>query len=441
MKTLAELLALRAEIIDKMTALNEGTESFSKEQDEEYGLLELDLEDTDKQISRKEKLIAAQASTAVPHTPEGTPSAPKAIDPLRLTISATMQKEKGIRFAQWVRAMAASQGDMVKAHAWAIQAFGKDYDVSKALEWGSAPGDNLVPVDFYDEVIELLRNMTVIRKLNPRTVGMPHGNMTLPRQNGSASATYIGENTPIDADDASFEQFTMTAKKIMGVTSITNELLRYNAYNVDGLVRDDLLEVIALTEDSQMLRGTGSAIAPTSLLEMATGAGGIYAAVDEEAPSIQDIDTQIGALILHLQERNVPLGDATFIMAPRTKMFLENKRDGNGNKAYPEIAIGELRGYPVLVSNQVPSNIGTNTDETEIYFTTGAQLLLADTRRMEMMSTNTGSYQVSGALISTFANDVTAIRLISEHDFNARHLEAIAVLEAVRWGADVIPPP
>jgi len=65
----------------------------------------------------------------------------------------------------------------------------------------------------------------------------------------------------------------------------------------------------------------------------------------------------------------------------------------------------------------------------------GSQLILADTRRLQLLTTNTGSFQVSDALVSTFANDLTALRVISEHDFNCRHAECVAVLDTVLWGS------
>lgn len=459
MKTLAELLAARAAVIDKMVKINEKHPEFGKAEQEEYDGYKLEVEELDAQIARKKEVDRLKASTAVevdedieqsrgaggtgddvdaPSTEREAPSRSKQAIRISIETKPKSKKEYGIRFAGLVRAMAATQCQPREAALWAARAFGKDHDITKALEWGTAgAAAELVPTDWADEVIELLSNLTVIRRMNPRSLGMPNGNMTLPRKTGSASASYVGENTPLNASDASFDDFTMTAKKLMAVTSITSELLEYNAYGVDSLVRDDLIDVIAQAEDSQMLRGTGSATAPTSMLEIATGASQVItsAPTAPKVPTIQEIDTETGNLLLVLLNANVPMQDVYWVMAPRTRMYLENLRDGNGNRAYPEVLEGRFRRYPIIESNQVPINLGVGTNETEIYLVSARQLILADTRRMQVLTTNTGSYQVSGSLVSTFANDLTAIRVISEHDFNVRHAECVAVLDTVLWGA------
>lgn len=457
-KTKAELLQKRAEILDKAQQLHDAHEEFTKAQEEEFDLLMLEVEEIDAQIKRIDRMAtyaASGAAAAAPAAPEssetpepqrsapgqeGTPAGERSDPVVRASIARmpSDRKDYGLRFAQLVRAMAATKGDRRQAVEWAQRAFGRDHDVTKALEWGSAPGNELVPTDWANEVIELLRNMTVVRRMGPRSMGMPMGNMTLPFQDGSATGAYVGENTAVNATDASFDNFTMSAKKLMAVTSITNELLRYNAYGVDALVRDDLVEVMALTEDSQLLRGTGSATAPTSLLEIATSNSAVYTSAPTAplAPTIAEVDSETGQLMLHLKEANIVLRSCYWVMAPRVAQYLSQLRDGNGNKAYPTIdSNGTFRGWPIIESNQVPINLGTGTDESEIYFVSGPQLILADTRRMDVLTTDTGSYQVTGSLVSTFANDVTAIRVISEHDFNARHNDAIAVLDTVRWGA------
>lgn len=46
-------------------------------------------------------------------------------------------------------------------------------------------------------------------------------------------------------------------------------------------------------------------------------------------------------------------------MSNRTYMKLFGLRDGNGNKVYPEMAQGLLKGYPVQRTSAIPANLGT----------------------------------------------------------------------------------
>lgn len=43
-------------------------------------------------------------------------------------------------------------------------------------------------------------------------------------------------------------------------------------------------------------------------------------------------------------------------MSNRTYMKLFGLRDGNGNKVYPEMAAGMLKGYPIERTSAIPAN-------------------------------------------------------------------------------------
>lgn len=44
-------------------------------------------------------------------------------------------------------------------------------------------------------------------------------------------------------------------------------------------------------------------------------------------------------------------------MSNRTYMKLFGLRDGNGNKVYPEMAQGMLKGYPIQYTSAIPVNL------------------------------------------------------------------------------------
>ena len=140
----------------------------------------------------------------------------------------------------------------------------------------------------------------------------------------------------------------------------------------------------------------------------------------------------LGFLERKLMEDNIP-GDCVWIMSPRSYIFLRDMLDGNGNKAFPEMNNGSLNGYRFYISNKIPNNLGTGTNESEIYMLAPGQFLFGDSMGIELKSTDTGSYQIGGNLVSTFATDSIAIRAISRFDFNARHDEAVYYLDQVKW--------
>lgn len=122
-----------------------------------------------------------------------------------------------------------------------------------------------------------------------------------------------------------------------------------------------------------------------------------------------------------------------YIMSPRSLLYMENLRDGNGNKAFPEVAEGRLGIYPIGVTTSVPDNLGVGTDESEIYFGDFAQFMIGDTERVAIAASDVAAYDDGGTIRAAFSNDETVVRLIAEHDTQVRYDTAFAVLTGVTW--------
>ena len=97
--------------------------------------------------------------------------------------------EKGQMVARMIRALAAAKGDPEKAQAWAKKHW-DDENVVKALAAGDAvSGGFLIPEQYSADIIELLRAVAIVRKLNPIQIPMPMGTLTLPKMTGGATAS------------------------------------------------------------------------------------------------------------------------------------------------------------------------------------------------------------------------------------------------------------
>ena len=68
------------------------------------------------------------------------------------------------------------------------------------------------------------------------------------------------------------------------------------------------------------------------------------------------IDAYLDSLILKLMSSDSMMINPGWGMSPRSWMKLFGLRDGNGNKLYPEMAQGLLKGYPVAHTNTIPVN-------------------------------------------------------------------------------------
>lgn len=431
-----ELRRERAAVNQRVQALAQmelaGT-ALSIDQQAEFDQLSSKFHDLTAQIERAEAAERMAAAAAVPVDP--TPAAVAAPGATSAPAQPKAPEVKGAKMARMVRALAAARGDAQLASKLAIErGFGEEVAMSLNTLSSSA-GGVLVPENLSSEVIELLRPKSVVRKLGARTLPLPNGNLTIPRLKGGAIVGYIGADSDIPATQQQFDDLQLTAKKLAALVPIANDLIKYSGVNpnVDQLTVNDLTSAIGTREDKAFIRDDGTANTPKGLRFWAL-ASNILTASD--GSTLQKIETDLGKAILALENADANLTQPGWIMAPRTFRFLEGLRDGNGNKVYPELANGMLKGYPVGKTTQVPINLGETGKESEIYFADFGDVFIGETETLEIDYSKEATYKdADGNMVSAFQRDQTLIRVIAKNDFGPRHVESIAVLAGVTWGA------
>lgn len=437
MTKLEKLLEKRAASLKRMQEISDASETekgLTEEQKTEFGELKTQIKAMNEEIENLEFLEAEKAKQ-IKNTKEPVKTDDES-ETKAVQIEGTPVKlEKGLLTGAFVRVLAGAKFFGESAEDYAKKAYGENHPVIKTLIQGSGAGANTIPGDIAAEIIELLRNATIVRQMGPRGISMEHGKITVNRKDGSTQASYIGENTALNATDMSLGNLELSLKKIMGVTSVSKELLRYSVHNVEGLIRDDLVEAIRDAENAQLIRGTGTSTAPSSLSEFATAAGQVHATAAGVSPDVAAVEVVLKALIQYLEGSNISTEGARFAFSSRIKNYLMFLRDANGNRAFPEMRDGLLLDRQFMTTEAIPSNLGGGTNQSEIYLAQPSGLFLADGSRMEIQSTDVGSYQVGGNLRSTFADDSMAFKVTQEHDFEARQPNAVAKAEGVEWGA------
>ncbi|WP_027817074.1 phage major capsid protein [Paraburkholderia bannensis] len=436
---LNELRRERANInqqVQALAAIEAGGVALTAEQHTEFANLSTKFGEIAAQIERAEAAERMAAAAAVPVDP--TPAAvtaPAGSPAASVPAQPKMPEVKGAKMARMVRALAAAGGDAKLASQLAIdRGFGEEVAMSLNTLSSSA-GGILVPANLSSEVIELLRPKSVVRNLGARTLPISNGNITIPRLKGGAVVGYIGADSDMPATEQQFDDLQLTAKKLAALVPIANDLIKYAGVNpnVDQLVVSDLTSAIGAREDKAFIRDDGTANTPKGLRFWALG-GNLIPASD--GSTLQKVDTDLNKAILALESADANMTQPGWIMAPRVFRFLTSLRDGNGNKVYPELDNGMLKGYPVGKTTQVPVNLGAGTNESEIYFADFGDVFIGEEETLEIDYSKEATYKDSeGNVVSAFQRDQTLIRVIAKNDFGPRHVESIAVLTAVTWGA------
>ena len=382
-------------------------------------------------IATEEQLLALKASAATPVTvPGGTTTAGQ----LGTVPAAVAEKiEPGAMVGRVAIAIAATGGQdqrAMAAHAQGIWGDQTGQIVANMEQSTATKGGYLVDTAYSRDFIGLLRPRVTIRNMGARSVPMPDGNLSMRKQTGTSQAGYVGEREPAPTTGFPVGELKMSAKTLRAIVPITNQLIRRASFGVDAMVRDDLVTSAAIKEDQQFLRGTGSSTAPAGLRSLIVAGNAIAVTVDT---TLESVTSDLGRLRLKVINANVPLAKCGYIMSPTVAMFLENLRDGNGNKAFPEVAEGRLGIYPIGITTSVPDNLGAGGDESEIYFGDFEQFLIGDTFQVTLAASTEAAYVEDGEVKSTFSQDETLIRLIQEHDTQLRYDSAFAVLTGVKW--------
>jgi HK97 family phage major capsid protein len=385
------------------------------------------------QIAAEQDLLDRKASNAKPvELQNGNANASKNNNG-SLPAAVAEKIEPGAMVGRVAIAIAATGGmdqRAMAAHAATVWGDATGTIVANMEQSTATKGGYLVNEAYSTDFIGLLRPRVLVRRMGARSVPMPDGNLTMRKQTGSTSAGYVGERDPAPTTGLTVGQIKMSAKTLRALVPISNQLIRRASYGVDGLVRDDLVTSAAIKEDQQFTRGVGTDLAPAGLRSMIPVA---HVLVGQAAPDLVKVTSDLARLRLKVVNANIPMSKCGYMMSPTTQTYLENLRDGNGNKAYPEVAEGRLGIYPIGVTTSIPDNLGAGGDETEIYFGDFEQFLIGDTMQVTLAASTEATYVEDGELKSAFAQDETLIRLIQEHDTDLRYDTAFAVLTAVKW--------
>lgn len=428
---LIELRAQRAQLSEKMAPLaatmkklvDASGEAEEKEFDDAWAAfqpLEVEAKALDAKIEKAVRAETAAAASAQPVA--GQPA----------TVPAAVA-EKVHPIGGMVKAFYHASGNAMLAAQWAEKNLGESHPVTKALNTSqAAAGGALVPEDFANQVIELLRPNTVVRASGPIVIPMPRGTMRMGKQTAGVTGGYGAEGSVMPAQQPTVGNIVASFKKLTVKVPISNDWLRYSSPATDGLVQNDIVLGLARTEDLGFLRGDGGADWPRGLRYIVSAANTI---ASNATPTLTTVDSELSQAILALEAANVPMLNPGWVFHPRIKQYLLTLKNSNGFYVYRDEMVnnGTLRGYPFRTTTQVPVNLGAGSD-TEVYLVDWSQALIFDALSLSLGMSQDASYtDASGNQRNAFERDETLIRAIAEHDFHMRHDEAVACITAVKW--------
>ncbi len=398
----------------------------------DVALKEIDtLETRIKQMEDAERRIKAAATPIEPSAPAAQP-----IEKL------TAGQKLGLGITAMVRAnrLDGQKGSRAVAKALDDMGYGAIADelgMTKALNSGAgSAGGFAVPEGFNEELFRELQPYAAFLRGGPEIVPMPEGNYVQAGASARPAVGYRGEGSVIAAAQPTLREFTMAAKHLGGIVPITNQLIKYTANRASQLAQGTLLSSMGLAMDAAAFLGSGAGNNPLGVLSLP----GIttFVAANSVTPTAAQVDADARKLINVVAQYALLQMSVKWVMTQRVKGYLEDMRDTNGNPFYPSLSGDNptFKGYPVLLTGSIPNNGGAGTNESTIALVAFGQVLMGETGGLQVAVSEEATFDSGGGvMVSAFANDLTLIRATMSHDFNARYVEAVGTLTAVKWGA------
>lgn len=297
---------------------------------------------------------------------------------------------------KFYKALASRDASQMKAVQEDIR---KEYKEKGQTIGTDGEGGYLVPTTVAGGIIDKLEYVSPMRRIANVISNMP---AKLQLTSGSLPTTYwVAEGVAITESDVEFTPKTLEPHKAAGLDTMTSEFLQDAALNpsVQNYIEDRFVLSLALLENAAFVNGDGSGkphgfrsndITPASVAQ--AGAGLAY-----------------GDLVALKWKLGAAYADrGTFALSPEAFALVEGMVDDNGRPLYREsVAAGvpaTLLGRPVVVLDEIPANLGSGTDETEIWY--------ADFRSGYTIGDRGGLRVDYGTSDDDFAKDQVKLRVI-----------------------------
>ena len=223
--------------------------------------------------------------------------------------------------------------------------------IASAGTGGGVVGDDLLAGSFIDALRpKLVASQAGITILNGLT-----GNVVIPKQTASATATWKSEVAAFDEGVPTYGQITLEPQHLGCYADVSKQLLAQGTPDVDTLLRNDLSSAIATGLDQAVFRGSGSGEpqgidGASSVETSAIGTPG--------SPSV----AELFEFVSDVEDGNALDGSLAWVTTPTVAAYLKQTQlYSNTDSTMWDWRNGNtILGYPAFSS--------TNADSNDIFF-------------------------------------------------------------------------
>ncbi|MFO0687495.1 MAG: phage major capsid protein [Myxococcota bacterium] len=249
----------------------------------------------------------------------------------------------------------------------------RDLSVGTPTAGGHLVATNLLAGSF----IELLRARSAVMQMAPTVLPGLVGNVDIPRQTAAATTYWINEGSNTTESNPAFDKVSLAPRTVSARVDMTRKLLLQSTPAIVGILQADMSKQIATAIDQAAINGSGTAPVPRGVLNTA-GIGSVTYVPTTPLTKFQSVI----ALLTALAAANADDATSGFITTPEIRAaFMSVFPDpGAGasiwNPARDSEGRSSLLGFPAVVTNNVPKNLGAGTNEHALIFGNWRELVI-----------------------------------------------------------------
>ncbi len=258
-----------------------------------------------------------------------------------------------------------------------MQQFSRALTVSPFSAGGALVGTDLLA----GSLIQLLLNQVAF--LNGFVyLGGLVGNVAIPKVTGGQTAYWLPEGGTVSGSNMTFAQLGLMPHRLVASTAYDKQLVAQASLGVEALVRDTIARVMAVEKNRAMINGSGASGEPLGLLNITGVQSNDTTANTPTWAQIVNFETKIGTA-------NANLGAMSWLYSPAVQGNLKSlPKIGSTFPIFMQEG-GMVNGYPVNITNNVPSGKGI--------FGVGSEFIVADWAGIDIV-VNPYSLDTSGQI-------------------------------------------
>lgn len=265
----------------------------------------------------------------------------------------------------------------------------------------SGKGAELVALELHSELfIEALRAQALLGGLGVRYMSGLVGNLDIPKQAGSATFYWVGEDGEANDSDLNFSTVQLSPHTVATAVPMTRRMMIQSTPDIEALVRNDIMSGLSLALDSAGLKGTGSNNQPRGIIHT-SGIGAVDLKGGPTWAKLVEFETDVA-------EANAAAASMAYLMRPSMRGKLKTIEKATGTAKFLWGEDNRVNGYNAVV--------GTQMDAGTILFGDFSQLMFGLWGALDVVPDRATKVK-SGGLV---------MRLFQDVDVACRHPQAFS---------------